>query len=429
MPAAANYGSLPFGEQIAFFRRKLNLPTKSWTDIWGAQHDNAFVVAGANSADIVADFRAAIDKAISQGTTLEQFRKDFDRIVEKYGWQYNGGRNWRSRVIYETNLRSSYMAGRYAQLQAAKKWRPFWQYVHSDAVEHPRPLHLSWDGIILSADDPWWDTHFGPNGWGCKCDVRSLAWRDMKRLGKTGPDPTPTDGDELVTIGQRGPNPRVVQTPVGVDPGFGYTPGRSVFEQLGQLTLEKAARLPAEASAVVAHRVLVIERVYEALRKGYVVWQQRLIASGGLTRGETYWIGALDEELIAALKARGIEPNTSSILASDRDVWHAVRAGKQGAKTTDGRPKALIADELERLPELLENPEAILLDERKNTLLYVFPAQRRAAGKLVIGIDYHLKTSQGVQVVNSFRTASLIEYENVTKQVRDGSLILLRGAL
>ncbi|MFV9492170.1 hypothetical protein ACNUI5_09110 [Pseudomonas aeruginosa] len=57
-----------------------------------------------------------MEKAIADGTTLEEFRRDFDRIVAKYGWSYRGGRNWRSRVIYETNMRGSYMAGRLEQL-------------------------------------------------------------------------------------------------------------------------------------------------------------------------------------------------------------------------------------------------------------------------------------------------------------------------
>lgn len=223
------YGSLPFAEQIAFFRRKINLPTNAWTDIWQSEHDHAFVVAGANRDAIVADFRAAIDRAIAEGATLEQFRKDFDRIVATHGWSYNGGRNWRSRVIYETNLRTSYAAGRYAQLQAIKHRRPYWQYEHSDAVEHPRPEHLAWNGLILAADDPWWETHFPPGGWGCQCTVRSLAERDMKRLGRSGPDTAPPVDMQTVTVGERGPSPRTVQTPAGIDPGFGYTPGRDAW--------------------------------------------------------------------------------------------------------------------------------------------------------------------------------------------------------
>lgn len=218
----AAYGSLPFREQSEFFRRKLNVPTTGWTDIYTQEHDWAFVVAGANRDAIVADFRQAVEKAIEGGTSLEAFRKDFDRIVAKHGWDYNGGRNWRSRVIYDTNLATSYAAGRWQQLQEA----PYWQYEHSDWVEHPRVQHVGWDGLVLERGNPWWQVHFPPNGWGCQCKVKGLWPRDLQRLGKSGPDQAP--GVTLVerTIGQRSTQgARTVQVPEGIDPGFEYAPG------------------------------------------------------------------------------------------------------------------------------------------------------------------------------------------------------------
>lgn len=192
--------SLPFAEQNQFFRRKLNLPTNAWTDIYTREHDYAFVVAGANRDDLVQDFRQAVEKAIVDGTTLEDFRKDFDRIVAKYGWSYRGGRNWRSRVIYETNMQSSYMAGRLEQLMAVREERPYWQYLHSDAVEHPRPEHEALNGLILRWDNPWWKYFFPINAWGCQCSVRALsdlrmATSALKRfklvLDRRGRDLTP----------------------------------------------------------------------------------------------------------------------------------------------------------------------------------------------------------------------------------------------
>ncbi|MBV2162856.1 MAG: hypothetical protein KUL80_01125 [Comamonas sp.] len=222
--ATAAYGSLPFAEQIAFFKRKLNLPTTSWTDIYTQEHDYAFVVAGANRDAIVTDFRAAVEKAIAEGTTLEDFRKDFDHIVTRHGWDYNGSRNWRSKVIYDTNLSTSYAAGRWEQLQDA----PYWQYDHADWVQTPREQHEAWDGLVLAKDDPWWRTHYPPNGWGCQCSVRGLWPRDLQRLGKTGPDATPPVQWVERTIGKNSPNgPRTVQVPEGIDPGFEYAPGRS----------------------------------------------------------------------------------------------------------------------------------------------------------------------------------------------------------
>jgi hypothetical protein len=225
------YGSLQFSEQVAFFRRKLGnqLPTNAWTDIWNEAHDHAFVVAGANRADLLSDLAGAVDKAISKGATLEEFRRDFDGIVARHGWDYKGGRNWRTRVIYETNLRTSYAAGRWEQLQSVKKTRPYWIYEHSDAVQHPRPLHKAWDGLVLHADDPWWRTHYPPNGWGCQCTVHALNARDLARLGKSGPDTAPPLDMQTVQVGQNGPSPRTVQVPAGIDPGFGYAPGRDIW--------------------------------------------------------------------------------------------------------------------------------------------------------------------------------------------------------
>jgi hypothetical protein len=398
--ADVSYGSLPFAEQIAFFRRKLNLPTNAWTDIWLAEHDYAFVVAGANRDDLVADFRAAIDKAISQGTTLAQFRKDFDAIVAKYGWSYNGGRNWRSRVIYETNLRTSYAAGRYAQLQAIKDWRPYWQYIHSDAVRFPRPLHLAWNGLILAADDPWWQTHFPPNGWGCQCSIRSLAARDMTRLGKDGPDQAPPLDMQTVDVGARGPSPRTIETPAGVDPGFGYTPGRDAYARLVQSALQSTARLPAAAAASSAADLLDLSSAAQALLDGYRAWR-----AAGLADSGGFVVGALQPTVVAALAARGIEPATAAIVASV------------------GIDAALTTEEIANLPALLAGAQAVLLDPAAQTLIYVFP---RGSGMAALVVDVRLAAAGAVEA-NVYRNATPIDAPAVRDQLRAGTLVLLTG--
>jgi Phage Mu protein F like protein len=239
------YGSLPFGEQIAFVRGKVNVPTATWRDVWRDAHDTSFMVAGAYKADLLADFRAAIDKVIADGVTLETFRKDFDQIVASHGWSYNGGRGWRTRVIYETNLRASYQAGRFAQmtdpdLLAA---RPFWRYVHNDFVAHPRPEHLAWDGLVLRHDDPWWQAHWPPNGWGCRCRVFPESERSLARRGLSV-DEAPATRYVTKRIGANGPAPQSVRVPEGIDPGWDYTPGRTVAEQVRNKLAQKAGSLP-----------------------------------------------------------------------------------------------------------------------------------------------------------------------------------------
>ncbi|PTU03549.1 hypothetical protein DBR45_06485 [Pseudomonas sp. HMWF031] len=225
---AVSHGSLPFQEQIDFFRGKTNLPTRAWADVYKEEHDWAFVVAGASKRDLLIDLRGSVEKAIANGGTLEQFRKDFDQVVGKHGWQYNGGRGWRTRVIYETNLRQSYNAGREAQMvdPELRKARPYGLYRHGDSA-HPRPMHLSWNGTVLPLDDPWWSTHSPQNGWGCKCKKFMVSERDVERQGlKVGPAPA-IEYEEKV-VGMNSPlGPRSVRVPVGIDPGFDYAPGQS----------------------------------------------------------------------------------------------------------------------------------------------------------------------------------------------------------
>jgi hypothetical protein len=191
-------------------------------------HARAFVVAGAMRDDLLSDLRAAVEKGIAGGT-IADFRKDFDRIVQERGWNYKGGRSWRTRVIYDTNLRSTYQAGRFKQMKEAAVTRPWWRYRHNDASTRPRVQHLSWNGLILRHDDPWWSTHFPPNGWGCKCFTETLSDRDLKRLGRNGPDQAPPVQWREVTVGEKGPNPRTVRVPEGIDPGWGYNPGEAAW--------------------------------------------------------------------------------------------------------------------------------------------------------------------------------------------------------
>lgn len=217
-----------FEEQIRFLRDKLELPTETWIDIWQEAHDKAFVVAGAMDADLLADLHRAVGDAIEDGASLEDFQAQFDAIAAKHGWlaeESDAYRAWRARVIYETNLRTSYAAGRWKYLQSMKERMPYWIYRHSDDVAHPRPAHLAIDGLVLPADDSFWSSAYPPNGWGCKCFVEGAS-RQYLDLHGIEVDTAPADWK--------------------ADTGWGYAPGASVAEQMAEAVDQKAAQLPPE---------------------------------------------------------------------------------------------------------------------------------------------------------------------------------------
>jgi hypothetical protein len=218
-PAISGVLRRPFADQVAFFRGKLGnlVPTARWTDMQRDAHDRGFMVAGAQSADLLSGLAAAVDRAITQGTSIDAFRKDFAALVARSGWSYRGDFNWRTRTIYTTNIATSYNAGRLAQLLDGDF--PLWRYVHADSVLHPRPLHVSWNGVTLPPHHVWWLTHYTPNGWGCHCRVVGVRSYDASARYGTVKRDAPNDGIDPKT-----------GAPAGIDAGWDYAPGNTVSD-------------------------------------------------------------------------------------------------------------------------------------------------------------------------------------------------------
>lgn len=225
MPGTVRAVGRPFQDAVDYFRQKVNVPSEHWTTLMDEMNARAFAVAGATSDDLIKDLRAAVDKGISQGTTLETFREDFAEIVKRHGWAHSGTAQWRSKIIYETNLSNAFSAGRYAQqtTPAVLAAYPYFEYVHVNCP-HPRLQHVAWSGTILRADDPWWDTHYTPNGWGCHCIVTNLGPR---QLAQRGIDPATLKAPPIQWMEYKNRTTgTVTKYPAGIDPGFAYNPGK-----------------------------------------------------------------------------------------------------------------------------------------------------------------------------------------------------------
>ena len=311
-----------FQEQIDFLRRKLNLPSESWRDIQSAAHDRAFVVAGATKADLLHDLRKAVDQAV-QGGSIGEFRKNFAEIVAKHGWTgwtgegTKAGEAWRTRVIYQTNLMTSYAAGRRAQLLDPDlvERRPFWRYVHNDSVTHPRPQHKRWGDMKLTLrhDHPFWETHFPPNGWGCKCRVVAVA--------------APGDGDGTEPPEGWAQTDPATGAPVGIDEGWGYAPGARADSELRSFVQDKLIDYPPAIermlSVDVNRHLNTTERITDFVQR---------VRDGSL-RNEDLWMGFVEPEAAARIKAAtGQDVDSYMVLLPEDNVRHTYREHRWDGK-------------------------------------------------------------------------------------------------
>jgi hypothetical protein len=250
MKTTASAIKLPFTQAVDYFRQKVDVPSAHWTAVMDEAHARSFAVAGATNQALIKDFRSAIDTSISEGTGYQKFRETFDDLVKKYGWSHTGTADWRARVIYQTNMANAFSAGRYAQQTDPDVLRafPYWQYQHVNCP-YPRLMHLAWSGMVLRADDPWWDAHYPPNGWGCHCIVLSVGERGLAKLGKTRPDKAPPANWATYVDRTTGV---VTRYPFGVDPGFAFNPGKAWKDGLKQPVKSPNVRLVGPSPPVLA---------------------------------------------------------------------------------------------------------------------------------------------------------------------------------
>ena len=170
----------PPKEALDFFRAKDLRVGFDHRDVWLEEHTHAFTVAKAMRLDLLDDIRGAVDKAMAEGQTFRQFQKELAPALERRGWwgkktvrdpqtgrlvQAQLGSPRRLRVIYDANVRSARAAGQWERVQRTKRALPYLLYQLGPSRTH-RDEHVAWAGTLLPADDPWWDTHWTPNGWG-----------------------------------------------------------------------------------------------------------------------------------------------------------------------------------------------------------------------------------------------------------------------
>lgn len=390
----------PFAAQLEHLRRKLDLPSERWDDIMRAAHDRAFIVAGAAKADLLADLHGAVEAAMAGGESIGAFARRFEDVVARHGWTgWTGqgsaaGRAWRARIIYTTNMATSYAAGRWQQMNepAFAAQRPFWKYVHADGVLNPRPLHLAWHGTTLPREHPFWKTHFAPNGWGCRCEIMPV-----KAPAAGAPTQPPAGWDQV--------DPDSGEPP-GIDRGFGWAPGADAATPLQELIDRKLINLDAPIGAAMAQALkpaLAMER--------RLAWTDMVdqVAATLRPHGTTVLAGAVSPETVADLHAAGVELDNAALWLRDQELAHALR------DTKSKRGTALPLQVWRDLPGYLDGARA-WLDTEDLALLYSFDAGA-GVGKIVVRVNYNAKGHIGgvrQRITSNFiQTGGLVEAFNL----------------
>ena len=352
-----------------------------YQDVWNEEHLTAFTAAKVMQLDILQDMKESIEKAIENGETLEQFKKNLLPILYQKGWcssTQGAGKQLiedpitkeikevyidtpsRLKTIYETNLRSAYMKGRFDRSYNSTL-HPYLMYRIGPSKNH-RKEHLEWDGLILDKNDPFWLSHNPPNGWGCKCYTVAISKARKEKYEKEGIPTAYGDGQtkkikvktqrqkiEYTTyINKR--NGTISKVPKGVDPAFNFNQGNYnrdlvLFNDFMKKVQDKFPSQYQNIAETILRNEIKKEQ-FENWIKGAFDYdsnnpQNASVATGGTQGGQTPQssnpksitaIGFIDSAVKNYLKNQNIDIGESITIGLEARLLNSIKAKRHAKK-------------------------------------------------------------------------------------------------
>lgn len=290
----------------------------------GAKH-RAFYVTGLARRDLVQLVSDGIEEALKNGETLAEFKKRIAAAIQAQGWH-----GYRVENIFRTNLQTAYSAGRYVKMQAVKDSRPYWQYI-AIMDSRVRPSHAILHLLVYPADHEFWKTNYPPNGYRCRCGVRTLSERQVKKqklsveknMPKAGVWTDPKTGMEYF-----------VHFP-GADKGFKNNPGKDWAES--GLDLKKYPDLNKdsyEKQRGPATKRPALVKTYAELAEGIKQRCSEFASNAGISRvitesGKSYFMATNSRGTLWLNSKTFASCNDFNALRELKSAWNKLAQGKE----------------------------------------------------------------------------------------------------
>lgn len=208
-------------------------------DMWAEEHAQQFTVSRLARLDLLAALQEGITASVEGDLTRRDWMQDAEQLLTRAGWwgsvdvldpatgdtvttRFNGAR---LKLIFDTNTRVASSAGLWERVNDAKATHPYVRYI-TRGDEKVRASHAQWNGVTLPIDSAFWNTHWPPNGWRCRCRVQSMTRREYDARKADG-SITTTEPPAKTRQWDNQRTGEVLDVPVGIDPGWDYNPGQA----------------------------------------------------------------------------------------------------------------------------------------------------------------------------------------------------------
>lgn len=134
----------------------------------------AFTAAGLTRDDVVEAVHRQVARAVAEGRTFDDWRRDVDAIFADAGYAPDDG--WRAEATFRLQVSRAHAASRREAFDDPAVAEAFPYLMYSAVGDgRTRPSHAALDGKVLRRDDPFWDRFTPPWAYGCRCTVIPLT--------------------------------------------------------------------------------------------------------------------------------------------------------------------------------------------------------------------------------------------------------------
>ena len=238
--------------------------TFSWQDMWQTEHSHHFTVSRLARLDLLQSIQDSLSRSVAGDLSRRDWMRDTEQLLREAGWwgdkqvldpatgkmvttRFDPAR---LKLIFDTNTRQAAAAGQWERIERTRRTHPYLRYI-TKRDDRVRPAHAAWDNVTLPVTDAFWQTHYPPNGWRCRCRVVAVSEREYQAGRTPGGGAMKKQVPEVVTTEfENRRTGEVSRVPVGVDPGFDYNPGAARRRELDALATAKTRQAaPALARA------------------------------------------------------------------------------------------------------------------------------------------------------------------------------------
>lgn len=405
---------------VEYLRQKRPEVHFDYDEIMHGAHHRAFTVAKITKLDLLADVQESLAYAAENGLGFEEWKKSLLPTLVKKGWLgnvdakdpktgeikqiYVGSR--RLKNIYNTNMRVAYAVGAYEEAMSSDA-----QFLRYTAVldSKTRASHRALHGVVLPKDHPFWDTHYPPNAWNCRCKARAYTKQELKSRGWSITENIPS---------------------VEPHPDWAYNVGKT--DNLDAVFADKVEKLKDKAVSEDFYKNAKAFLGELERKRNLYVWQsgldeaveQIIVKDDPKTPINMVQVGMLGEALAnAASKILGLDVNSGGIILTKDRLIHA------SPKRKSAYEHAFRVEEIRQIVKILDDQNNAYVDTRddKNNIVFVFKDEKDDTKLNLIPIEI-AKTHKKFKIKNYLLTLDKANKGDIVGLIRNGSIKKVFGA-